>query len=245
MVLDSVAPPTAATFLRDMSDHCQWLEKSFQGPRTPWIESGSKAQQRLSELLTAFGRGAVTKVLGKEGCGLQDASTLVDLLNKFTYLPPGLQVCSQIVANFGALQKLVDAPVPEDLLCLGKEMGNVAMFSSYDLDLLKEILPDSFAKSIEAYFAAVYESMNVSLAQVDSEMGQWREILAKYRPGQRVCFSACFDLVTCNCPESQSSLKFIESDFSRKDFGLWAIGFTAYGKLARVSCFNMLSHLNR
>jgi hypothetical protein len=196
MSLDSVPPPETATFLRAMFDHCQYLEKSFQGPRTPWIEAASKAGRRLSELFSAFGRCAVAKVLGKEGCAQQDASALLDGLNQFSYLPSGLQVCQQILSNFGALKKLIDAPVPEDLADLGKEMGNVATLSSYDMNLLKEILPESFAKSIDGYFGAVYESMNVSLAQVDSEMAQWREILAKYRPGQRVCFSACFDLVT-------------------------------------------------
>ena len=183
MKLDPITPAETATFLREMSDHCQWLEKSFQGRRTPWIEAASKAAQRLSELFSAFGKCAVAKVLGKESCAQQDASALSDVLGKFSYLPSRLQVCQQILTNFGALKRLVDAAVPEDLADLGKEMGNVASLSSYDMKLLKEILPASFAKSIEGYFGAVYESMNMSLAQVDSEMAQWREILAKYRPG--------------------------------------------------------------
>ena len=170
----------AVSLCHSLSTDYAWLKDTFGGQREPWVESLGKASDRLMKMSEKTVLAEVSVIVASEG---KDKG--LSWLTSLPHLPGDLPHCKALLVDHDLLVKLTKAQVPEDLNDLSKELSILATLSCYSKDLLQGVFGRDVAKSISAYFSAVYESMDIAIASVEKDMVEWQELVAKYRPGNR------------------------------------------------------------
>ena len=166
----------AATLLRDLEADFTWLKVSLAG-NTCWVQSLGKFLAKLSEKTVEVGLDLVKRKIEEEG-----HEKALAWINGVEHLPGLMSQCKGILADHSLLSKLAQSPVPDDLGELAREIGNFVTLTSYDQPLLQAVLPKDLAEGVDTFFTAVYESMKVAMANCDSEMTPWVQLVSKYRP---------------------------------------------------------------
>lgn len=166
----------AATLLRDLEADFTWL-KGWLAGNTCWVQSLGKFLAKLSEKTVEVGLDLVKRKIEQEG-----HEKGLAWINGFEHLRGLMSQCKGILADHSLLSKLSQSPDPDDLSEMAREIGNFVTLTSYDQQLLQAVLPKDLAEGVSTFFTAVYESMKVAMAKVDSEMAPWVQLVSKYRP---------------------------------------------------------------
>ena len=157
----------------------EWLQDFTVSTPLVWIQSLGQASDRLTCIVEKVGLEELAKSLQSSG----KEKTLA-WLSEFPNLPGKLSDCQKMLADYDTLLTLPGKDVSDDFIELAKELGTIATLSSYGDTLLKAVFAEDVVKGISDHFSHVYESLNVGIASIDSELAECRELLAKYRPAK-------------------------------------------------------------